>query len=144
MSTFELNIDSYLTEEDKRQICRDQFAEVARMKSQADFDRIITNSAYSIVSDEVDKLFDGKMQEFLVERVEKVVKELSAFTVFKKPDSWDKASSKGYDILQQAVEDAGPLILSRVVGLIESMSDEDLAYRVQEPLVAAIMEKLKS
>lgn len=144
MSTFELDIDQYLTEEEKKRICSEQFAQVARLKCQSDFERIISNSAYMIVRDEVDKLFDGKMQEFLIERIEKVVKELSAFTVFNGPDAWDKTSSKGYDLLQQAVQDAKPLIVSRVIGLIEGMSQDDLAYRVQEPLVAAIMEKLKS
>lgn len=144
MSTFEIDIDQYLTEEDKKRICREQFSEVARMKCQNDFERIITNSSYSIVRDEVDKLFDGKMQEFLIERVEKVVKELSSFTVFNKPDAWDKTSSKGYDLLQQAVQDAQPLIVARVVALIEGMSTEDLSWYVQGPLVAAILEKLKS
>ena len=144
MSSFELDIDQYLTEEDKRQICREKFADVARMKCKDDFERIITNSAYSIVRDEVDKVFDGKMQEFLIQRVEKVVKELSAFTVFNKPDAWDKTSSKGYDLLQQAVQDVQPLIVGRVVALIEGMSAEDLSWYVQGPLVAAILEKLKS
>ena len=144
MSSFELDIDQYLTEEDKKRICREQFSEVARMKCRNDFERIITNSAYSIVRDEVDKVFDGKMQEFLIERVEKVIKELSSFTVFNKPDAWDKTSSKGYVLLQQAVQDAQPLIVGRVVALIEGMSAEDLSWYVQGPLVAAILEKLKS
>lgn len=144
MSSFELDIDQYLTEEDKKRICREQFSEVARMKCRNDFERIITNSAYSIVRDEVDKVFDGKMQEFLIERVEKVIKELSSFTVFNKPDAWDNTTSKGYDILQQAVKDAQPLIVNRVVSLIEGMSEEDLSWYVQGPLVAAILEKLKS
>lgn len=144
MSAFEFDIDQYLTEEDKKRICREQFSEVARLKCQADFERIITNSAYLIVRDEVDKLFDGNMQEFLIERVEKVIKELSSFTVFNKPDAWDKTSSKGYDLLQQAVQDAQPLIVGRVVALIEGMSAEDLSWYVQGPLVAAILEKLKS
>lgn len=144
MSSFELDIDQYLTEEDKKNICREKFSEVARLNCQADFERIITNSAYSIVRAEVDNMFDGRMQEYLIERVEKVVNELSAFTVFSGPNTWDKNSSKGYDLLQQAVQDAEPLIVSRVVELIEGMSEEDLAYRVQKPLVAAIMEKLKS
>lgn len=144
MSTFEFDIDQYLTEEDKKRICREKFAEVAKMKCQADFERIISNSAYMIVLDEVDKLFDGNMQDFLVERIEKVVKELSTFTVFNGPDAWDKTASKGWHLLQEATEKAKPLIVQRVVDLVEGMSQEDLAYRIQEPLVAAIMDKLKS
>lgn len=144
MSTFELDIDQYLTEDDKKQICREQFSEVARLKCQADFERIISNSSYMIVRDEVDKLCDGKMQEFLVDRIEKVVKELSAFTVFNGPDAWDKTASKGWHLLQEATEHAKPLIVARVVELVEGMSQEDLAYRIQEPLVAAVIEKLKS
>lgn len=144
MSTFELDIDQFLTEEEKKRIYSEQFAQAARLKCQADFERIISNSAYMIVRDEVDKLFDGKMQEFLVERIEKVVKELSAFTVFNGPDAWDKTASKGWYVLQEATEQARPLIVARVVELVEGMSQEDLAYRIQGPLVAAIMEKLKS
>ena len=144
MSTFELDIDQYLTEDEKKRICSEQFAQVARLKCQADFERIISNSAYMVVRDEVDKLFDGRMQEFLIQRVEKVVKELSAFTVFNGPDAWDKTASKGWHALQEATEQAKPLIVARVIELVEGMSQEDLAYRIQEPLIAAIMEKLKS
>jgi hypothetical protein len=78
MNDFTVNIDDYLSEEDKRRICREKFAEIAGRKCQEDFERIIKNSAYEIVRDEVDKLFDGNMEVFLKQKIEGVVGALSA------------------------------------------------------------------
>lgn len=144
MNSITLDINDYLSEEDKRQICREQFVAVARVKCQEDFERIMKNASYGIVRDEVDKLFDGNMEVFLKQQIEKVVAGLSAFTVFNGPDAWDKTASKGWHILQDAVQEAAPLIHQRVAKLVTDMEDGDLAYRIQDLLVGAIMEKLKS
>lgn len=144
MSEITVNIDDYLSEDAKARICREKFAEIAGRKCQEDFERIIKNSAYEIVRDEVDKLFDGNMEVFLKQQIEKVVAGLSAFTVFNGPDAWDKTASKGWHILQDAVQEAAPLIHQRVAKLVTDIDDGDLAYRIQDLLVGAIMEKLKS
>lgn len=144
MSEITLNIDDYLSEDDKRQICREQFATAAGFKAREDFERIIKNASYEIVRDEVDKLFDGNMESFLKQQIEKVVSSLSAFTVFNGPDAWDKTASKGWHILQDAVQEASPLIHQRVAKLVTDIEDGELAFRIQDLLVAAIMDKLKS
>lgn len=144
MSEITVNIDDYLSEDDKRRICREQFSTAAGFKAREDFERIIKNASYEIVRDEVDKLFDGNMESFLKQQIEKVISSLSAFTVFNRPDAWDKTASKGWHILQDAVQEASPLIHQRVAKLVTDIEDGDLAYRIQDLLVAAIMDKLKS
>lgn len=143
MNEITVNIDDYLSEDDKRRICREQFAAVATYKAKEDFERIIKNASYEIVRDEVDKLFDGNMESFLKKQIERVVSSLSAFTVFNGPDAWDKTASKGWHILQDAVQEASPLIHQRVAKLVTEIEDGELAYRIQDLLVSAIMEKLK-
>jgi len=144
MNEITVNIDDYLSEDDKRRICREQFTAVAGYKAKEDFERIIKNASYEIVRDEVDKLFDGNMESFLKQQIERVVSSLSAFTVFNGPDAWDKTASKGWHILQDAVQEASPLIHKRVAKLVNDIEDGELAFRIQDLLVAAIMDKLKS
>lgn len=144
MSEITVNIDDYLSEDDKRRICREQFAAVAACKAKEDFERIIKNASYEIVRGEVDDLFDGNMESFLKQQIERVVSSLSAFTVFNGPDAWDKTASKGWHILQDAVQEASPLIHQRVAKLVADIEDGELAFLIQDLLVAAIMDKLKS
>lgn len=144
MSELTIDIDSYLTEEDKRSIAREEFREVCRQKSREDFERILKNSAYDMVRLEVDAAFDGKMVETVKENAVKIISELSSYSVFTPPSAWERAPSKGWENLQKAVEDNRDRINERVQTIIEGYQSHELRELIEERLVEAIVAKLKA
>lgn len=143
MSALEINIDDYLSEEEKTQIARDEFRAACGRRSQADFERILSNAGYALVSTEVDKAFGGKMAEVIETTAIKVIKELSTYTVFKRRDAWDKEDSKAYLHLQSVMDECRPLIEARVTEVIEKL-DEDtiqnmIGQRVADAIVARVV-----
>lgn len=142
MNTVVVNLDDYLSDEEKRQIARDAFREACAAKSVKDFERILDNAGYELVRKEVDAVFDGGMAEAVKARAIKVIEKLSDFTVFKKPDAWDREASKGFVHLQAAMSEAGPAIRARVNQIIETMPAEKIEDMIRYELAGAIIDKL--
>lgn len=142
MSEITINIDDYLGEEEKRQIARDEFRAACARRSAADFERILSNAAYDLVRKEVDDAFDGDMADTVRAQAVKVINGLSSHTVFSPPNSWDRNASKGYTYLQEAVEAARPLMVERVLTIIDTMSAVDLRERIEDLVCDAIIGKL--
>lgn len=141
-STFD--VASYLTEEEMKRIASEEFRAVCARSSKENFERIISNSAYYMVGEAVDAHFDGGMVELLKANAIKVIKNLSSSTVFSPPNAWDRASSKGFDHMQSALDELKPMIQSRVAELIAGYNSEDLRELIERQIGDAIMNKLTS
>ncbi|MBP5060408.1 hypothetical protein [Pseudomonas chlororaphis] len=137
-----LSIDDYLSEAEKKQIVADAFRAEAARHSQEDFERIISNSAYHLVSEAVDTHFDGGMVEVLTANAIKVINNLSSTTVFSPPNAWDRAASKGFEHLQAALDDLKPLIRGRVSELIASYDSAHMSEMIERQVGEAIIRKL--
>ena len=142
MATIEVELTDHLSAEDMRRIAQAEFAEVCRSKSQADFERILSNAAYELVRREVDAVFDGKMVEQVREKAVSVIGSMSAMTVFKRPDAWDREASKGWTHLQTSIDEAQPAIAARVHEIIQSMDSSRLSDLIEDRIGIAILEKL--
>ncbi|KAF1004396.1 MAG: hypothetical protein GAK36_00065 [Pseudomonas sp.] len=137
-----LSIDDYLSEDEKKRIAIDAFRAAAACRSQQDFERIISNSAYDLVAKVVDAHFEGSMVETLKSKAIGVINNLSPLTVFSPPNAWDRAASKGFEHLQAALDDLQPLIHSRVSELIASYDSEHLNEMIERQVGEAIIRKL--
>ncbi|WP_419204358.1 hypothetical protein [Bordetella trematum] len=142
MSEITINIDDYLSDEEKRQIARDEFRAACDRRSATDFERILSNAAYDLVRKEVDAAFDGDMVDTVRAQTVKVINGLSSHTVFSPPNAWDRSASKGYTYLQEAIEAARPAIAERVLAIIDTMSAVDLRERIEDLVCDAIIGKL--
>jgi uncharacterized membrane-anchored protein YjiN (DUF445 family) len=137
-----INFDDYISEAEKKQIVIDAFRAEASRHSQKDFERIISNSAYHMVGEVVDAHFDGGMVELLKANAIKVINSLSSSTVFSPPNAWDRASSKGFDHMQSALEELKPMIHQRVAELISNYNSEELRELIERQVGEAIIKKL--
>lgn len=99
----EIEINDYISEDEKRQIVIEAFTEQCRNRSAEDFERIISNSAYNVVWQAVDKCLDDNATEMLSEKVVKIIHELSFFSVFQRPDAWDRVDNQAYGVLMDVV-----------------------------------------
>lgn len=138
----EVDFRDYLTDDDVRRIVSEEFRDVVRAKVRADFERILTNAAYELVRREVDAVFDGGMAEFVKEKAVGVIKELSAFTVFRRPDAWDKEASKGWVHLQSAMDEAKPQIAERVSEVIAGMDVSDMRYLIESKVSDVLTDRI--
>ncbi len=142
MTEITINIDDYLSDEEKRQIARDEFRAACASRSAADFERILSNAAYDLVRKEVDAAFDGDMVDTVRANALKVIRELSSFTVFNRPNAWDTEASKGWTYLQEAIEAAKPAMAERVLAIIAEMDGDDLRGRLDGLIGDVIVSKL--
>lgn len=142
MTEITINIDEYLTEGDRRQIVRDEFRAACARRSQADFERILSNAAYDLVRQEVDAAFDGQMVELVRANAIKVINTLSSYTVFSPPNAWDRAASKGWEHLQEAINAAKPVVVERVLAVIADIDADTLRERLDGMIGDVVVAKL--
>jgi hypothetical protein len=137
MSTLEINIDEYITEEEKKLIAKEAFKEACwlKFKDEDTVKRIISNSAYDIVYRMVDESFNMELEYFLQDRVVELVKNLSEYHLFKRPDAWSRESNSAYQILERALIDNK--------GLIESVVKEKLPEATMQAIKADLKEYIQ-
>lgn len=142
MSEVTINIDDYLTDEDRREIAKEEFRAICRRRSQVDFERILSNSAYDLVRREVDAVFDGKMAETVQANAVKIINNLSSYTIFSPPNAWDKQATKGWELLQSAIEAARPEINERVLAIVAELNADELRERLDGVIGDVIVSRL--
>lgn len=127
----DINIDDYITEEEKRQIAIDTFTAQCRKHTDEDFERIISNSAYAVVWKAVDECLDDKATEILREKVVGLIKDMTIFQVFSKPNAWDRVENQAYGVLMDSVRKNKPLLDNAIefgVNNLTRKQKADLAY----------------
>lgn len=138
MNKVEINIDNYLSEEDKKEIAANWFRETLAAKFRENPERIISNAAYFTVMRECEAIVP-EMQELLVENVKKVITKLSVFEVFRKPDAWDRDGSSNYHLLKSVVESKRQRLENKVDkiidGLTPSITDIDIDYELRQMIL---------
>lgn len=112
MSTLEINIDNYITEEEKKQIAKETFQQACFMhfKDEDSVKRIISNSAYDIVYKMVDEHFNLDLELFFEDKIVEIINKMDWFHLFKKPDSWSCESNSAYQILEKTLLDNKDII----------------------------------
>lgn len=112
MSTIEINIDDYLSEQEKKELAIEAFKEsikngIFKGKTgiQLDYEiqRVIGNISHSIVMDEVQKYIPN-CEELIKQKTLDVINKSSFnYEVFKKKDAWDKEESLAITYMREVV-----------------------------------------
>lgn len=124
--TMEVNFEDYLSDEDQRQIVRDVFARKISETLEKDWERIISNAAYEIVSKMVDDRFDGKAADAIAEKTVAVINDLTAYTVFKRKDYWEKDESQGFKVLNECILQNRDAIRSKIGSIIAEFDEKEI------------------
>lgn len=139
MTEITINIDDYLTEDEKKAIAINEFTAACRQRASNDFERIITNSAYNAVWKAVDECFDGNSADMLKGKIVEIIKDMTAFNVFKKPDVWDNQGNDAYSVLLDLVKSNQSMINEKVIDAIHQLPNKEMRPLV----VAALKETLR-
>lgn len=143
MSEITVNVDDYITEEEKRDIAKSAFHAVCVQKAKDDFERILSNAGYDLVEREVNEAFDGNMRETVKKKAIEVINSLSHLSVFRPKNAWDKEETKGWAYLQSALDENRELIHDKVVEIIQGISSESIREILEERLLDALVDRIK-
>lgn len=149
----DINIDHYLSEEDKLELARDLFKEELRKgfieevkeKRIDNYERVITNAVFHFLHSEVDNILGTDHIHIIRKGVDKVLKKDLTYSVFRSPSLWGDKKSRAQEIMDEAVEANKELAYSKVKEALEKVDLEGLdGYLLGEVLTDIIKEKLKS
>lgn len=124
----EIKIEEYLSESEIKDIVISQFKESVKFKHDNDVKRIIENTAYDLVWRKVDEVFGESIEKVLSEKVMDIVSNMSEFSIFSKPNAWDKEPNGAYTFLQSCIESEKPNIKAIVAenvpaGVLKTLKD---------------------
>lgn len=140
--TMEINFEDYLSDEDRRQIVSNIFERKIAETLEKDWERIISNSAYEIVSKMVDARFDGKSADAIAEKTVAVINDLSAYTVFKRKDYWEKDESQGFKVLNECILQNRDAIRSKIGSIIAEFDEKEIKEILIDEARCLLDEKL--
>ena len=120
----QIKVEDYLSREDITEMIRYRLDDAIRKDSE----RILSNTAYGVVFDAVNKALDGKMQETIKSKVVKIINELSDFNVFRSTDAWGNPETVGTKILNEAIEENRQAIKEKVK---ETIDGYDISSKIE-------------
>ena len=137
----QIKVEDYLSKEEITEMIRYRLDYAIRKDSE----RILSNTAYGVVFDAVNKALDGKMQETIKSKVVKIINELSDFNVFRKTDAWGNPASVGTKILNEAIEENSQAIKEKVKETIDGYDiSSKIELRLEDSLEDILLTVLKN
>lgn len=133
----EINITDYLSHEEIKEITQDEIRVQIRehFKNEENARRLLSNLAYQIVTDEVDKIVPNHKEELVAKVVELIGKKDLSYHLFDF-DTYGggKARSLGAKIMEEAIRENKQLIKDKVIETIQNRDYNDDAWNKFENL----------
>ena len=141
----EINIEDYLTDYDIKDILKEEIRDSVKihMKDENNIKRILSNSAYEIVAQMVDEIFNDDLENILTIKVKSVINNINHFTIFKEPSAWDREPNNAYKVLQKEIESHFGRIKEIVKESIDTETMKKLKENIDDKIQDAIYEIYK-
>lgn len=114
----EINIDDYLSEEEKKQICEDYVRELLS-GDERQRERVLSNMAYSAAFAILDSVLTPEMMDTVRAKATEQITKVTDFHIFRKKDVWGQEDSAAYLEVKRAVDEHKHLINPLVKKAIE-------------------------
>ena len=148
MAQIELDIDKYLSEEEKKQLAIDVFKEriskelfksrEGTIQSDSEIQRVIGNISHAIVMKEVQKYIPD-FESQIKNKVKKALSEGNIkYEIFKVKNAWDSQESLAITYLNEAVKENRDILKQRVLNAIMNY---DLSSQIKEE-VSSLFEEM--
>lgn len=143
----EIKVEDYLSTEEIKDICENALYQKIREDMRGlNANDIIANISNSEVEAMVDAYVgeDDFCKTEIPKKVRNVIENISAFTVFRKADVWERQSSVAYDILEEECRAARPLIKKRVEQIIDEynfpqLERDEIMYTIADVLTDRLL-----
>lgn len=145
MMTGQINFSLYLTEEEQREIARDEFRAQIRncLATKNDVERFVGNVAHVAIWEVVDEALGAEgasARAIIGEKAATLIRNLSSYSVFREGDSvLNPKPSVGQQFLEEAVRENKDLIAKRVRRIINEVGADDL----QDAITAVVADAFR-
>ena len=115
----EIELNNYITEEDKKEIVLDVFRDRINKafggdeysNSGKEADRLMKNAISYWLTNEIEKVMTNEMKETIKNKaVEAIESKNYSFEIFQKPDTWDRSEFSAYKIIQDVIKNKREII----------------------------------
>ena len=120
-----IRIEDYLSESDMREIAIDTWRSMCREACNGNAERIIENIGHSVAVAMVSEALGDTADQMIRDKAVKVINELSEFTIFRRPDAWDRGPSSAYTVLMDAVKNNSGLVDKKVREAIHNLTKRE-------------------
>lgn len=131
---------NYLSEDEKKEIATRVFEKSVAKYTEKDIDRCLSNFGYDIVVKAINKNIDDDCEKLIIENTKKVLGDVSSYVVFKKPDAWDRDSSKAYDLLQKCTEENKDILDKKVKEIFSEISLDLIRREISSVIRNVVMD----
>ena len=138
----QITVEDYLSREDITEMIRCRLNEAIRK----DAERILSNTAYAVVFEAVDKALDDKAKDIIKEKTLDIINnKLSEFCLFRRANALGGKASVGQEIIDKALVDNTATIYKRVESMIAELNIEGrITQRVDDSLEDILLTVLKN
>ena len=133
-----INIDDYVSEDEKKQIAIEVFREECKKQSSEDFERIVNNSAYHVVWKSVEECFEVNTIDMLREKVVAIINKMTFSHVFAIPNAWDRKANMPYQEIVNCVREYRPLLNEKIEKAMHNMPNKEMRPVVIEAMKATL------
>ena len=139
-----LNVDEYLSEQDKRMLARNAFREAIAEWSSNNAERIITNYVYHWIDEKVDEILGEDHKKFIERKVSETLNKVDfSYHIFRTPNAWERSENEGQKVLREAIHDNHNLVKEKVETTLKDMNSNDLTEHLEEVIKSIIEEKVR-
>lgn len=123
----EINIDNYISEDEKREIALEIFRDKVKgafggdqySDSGKERDRVIKNAVAHWITEYIETTLTDEDKVLLQNNVrDSIAKANYSFYIFSKPDAWDRTEYTAHKVITQAVKENEEFIKSKVIEAI--------------------------
>ena len=154
-----ININDYLSEEDKIKIAQDAFKEAIRygvieeLKSDSNrqmdnYERVIGNSVHHYLQDEIDAILGTDTKALIRERVKETVGKLDYnYSLFRTKSFFETEDSPAQTVVKETIRELTPqmkeALSKKMMENIEGLEVEQMLDVIREMFYEIIQDKLK-
>lgn len=140
--TFEIKVEDYLTEEEIKEIVKDEVRSSIRSNNEGDLTRIIKNASHYWFHDIVSEVMGENFNEKIEEQVKEILSKVSTYTIIR-DGSYGENPSKAYLLIQEYVEKHKSILENRVKEKIENLSEFNvLGYEGRDQIADSVSQAI--
>lgn len=130
-----INLMDFVSEGEVKEAVRDEIRHCVRQvySKENDMQRLVSNLAYEFVFKMVDEQFEGKLADLLRANIERVINDMTDFTVFR---------GAGTQILEEEVAKRRSLIAERIEEVIKDYPFDDVKAEIGALVYECVMDKM--
>jgi hypothetical protein len=150
-TNIEIDINDYLSEEEKKEISinlfkeelRNGFIKLDREKRIKNYERVITNAVFNYLGLEIDKIIGTDFKKILHTSVKKELNKDLSYKLFRNESPWGDKKSIAQITLDEAVAENKDIAIKKVKEALENLNTDNVEDYFIDVMKEVILKKLK-